>query len=462
MGIAFGSINTGLPKDIVQQIVEAEKIPLKKMEAKKAKVENKKALVVDLTKRVEDMRGAILSNKGTKSFREMLVNISDETILTGTVDKNLAEPGTYEIEVLQLAQKSSAISHGVEDPDETYIGVGYMSYELPDGTEKEVYINESSASLNGVAKLINKDKENGMHATVVNDGSDTDKPWKIIIALEDTGDGHKADFPYLYLVDGEVDLYLEGHKDAHDAKIKLDGFEIEVPENTVNDLIPGLSLDLKHAKPGEIVTVEIKEDSAKITEKITALVEKVNEVLKFIKEQNNLNESSDTTQTLGGDITLQTLESRLRTAVFNQVNTDWGPGRIGDLGVTFQRDGLLKMDPEAFNTGLQKNYEKAAEIVVGKFTADGGKVKGFIDFLDEVATHSVRLPSGTLAVRKQGLESNIAQIDRRIENKMRQIGKKEEMLKAKFARLEETISRIKSQGNGLAGMGGGAQVPQLG
>jgi hypothetical protein len=39
------------------------------------------------------------------------------------------------------------------------------------------------------------------------------------------------------------------------------------------------------------------------------------------------------------------------------------------------------------------------------------------------------------------------------------ISQKEEILKAKFARLEETISRIKGQGAGLAGM---QQSQQLG
>ena len=43
MGIAFGSIGTGLPKDIVQQIMAAEKISLNKLEERKDKVNAKKA-----------------------------------------------------------------------------------------------------------------------------------------------------------------------------------------------------------------------------------------------------------------------------------------------------------------------------------------------------------------------------------------------------------------------------------
>lgn len=53
-------------------------------------------------------------------------------------------------------------------------------------------------------KLINEDTDNGMTANVVNSEDGSDEPWKLLIALSDTGDGNKAMFPNLYLVDGEV------------------------------------------------------------------------------------------------------------------------------------------------------------------------------------------------------------------------------------------------------------------
>ena len=193
------------------------------MEARKGKIENKKALLNDLIDRVKKLEGAVYANKGARSFREFNINISGEGI-KASVDKNVAEPGTYQIEVLQLAQKSSAISNGVADKDNTYTGVGYIQYELPDGTSKEIYIDEDHASLTGIAKLINKDADNGMRANVVDSGDGSDTPWKLIITLEETGDLAKAQFPNLYLVDGEVDIWFDGEREAQDAKIKLDGF----------------------------------------------------------------------------------------------------------------------------------------------------------------------------------------------------------------------------------------------
>jgi len=451
LGIALGSINSGLPKDIVQQIIAAEKIPLQKMETRKGKIENKKSLLADLTGRVENLRGDVLANKSARSFRELAVNVSGEG-LNVSVDKNLAEPGVYQIEVVQLAQKSSAISNGVEDKDNTYLGVGYLQYELPNGETKEVYIDEDSSSLTGVAKLINKDNSNGMQANVINSGDGTDKPWKIIITLEETGDDNKAIFPDLYLVDGMEDLWFEGNRDAQDAKIKLDGFDIELPSNKSTDIITGATVDLKKAKVGEEITVEITEDTAKISTKISSIVEKINEVLKFIKEQNAMNESTDTSQTLGGDLTLQTLESRIRSTIFKGIKTDWGDTRIGDFGLTFQRDGMLALNEDKFKTQLDENYEKVAQVIAGKYTKENGKVKGFIDNLDDLVGNALKKPGGVLVSKKRGLTSQIKQIDGKIESKQRHIDKKEQILKNKFARLEETMGRIKSQGASLAGM----------
>jgi flagellar hook-associated protein 2 len=463
LGISFGSINSGLPKDIVQQIVEAEKIPIKQMEARKGKIEDKKALMGQLISLVENMRGEILKNKGARSLREMKVNTDGEASLAITADKNVADPGKYSIEVLQLAGKSSAMSNGVEDKEKTYLGVGYIKAVLPNGESKEIYVDQEHANLTGIAKLINADPALGMKANVVNDGKDADEPYRLIISMQETGDGNKAEFPYLYLVDGEVDLYFDEEKPAQDAKIKLDGFEVEVPSNRVTDLIPGVTIDLKKAKPGEEFNVEITEDVEKIGGKVTSLVDNINNVLKFIKEQNTLDEKTDTSRTLGGDLTLTQIESRIRSAIFTTIMTDSGPHRIGDYGITFERSGLLKFDQEKFQSAISKDYKGVSQTLTGSYSVEKGKVNGFIDMLEDTAKSLLSSPSGVLTTRKSGLQSQVNQIDRQIANRQRQIGQKEEVLKAKFARLEETMSKIRGQGAGLAGLSGAVNpVQQLG
>lgn len=461
MGISFGSVGTGLPKDIVQQLIKAEEIPITRMEARKEKIDNKKKLVSDLIKTIEGMKGELDKNRGLRSFRELTVEADSDAVKVA-VDKNLANPGSWQLEVVQLAQKSSIFSNGIADKDKTNMGVGYIAYNLPNGESREIYVDAAHASLTGIAKLINADSNSGMHANVMNDGKDSKKPWRLAITLDKTGDNNKADWPYFYLVDAETDLYIQEKRDGHDAKVKLDGFEIEVPENKLKDLINGAVIDLKKAKPGEEFTLQIKEDTQKITEKMTTIIDKINDVLKFIKEQNTLSEKTDTTKTLGGDITLQQIESRIRNMIFTPVETSKGSRRIGDLGINFNKSGLLEFDAKKFEKQISEDYKSAADIVVGMFKPNGQKTNGFLDNLNMMAESTLQKPYGTLSNRKQGLQSNIDQIDRQIETRKRMIEQKERTLKDKFARLEETMSKIKGQGAGLSGLGETAAPQQLG
>lgn len=466
MGIAFGSIATGLPKDIVQQIIKAEKIPVQKMEGRKDKIKAKEKLVNELHGYLTEVNGLLNANKNSKALSELKVD-TNEDLIGVTIDKNIADPTNHSIEVVQLARKSSAMSSGFESRNESYVGVGYISYVLPNGESKEIYVDSDHSSLDGIASLINKDGELGLKATVVNDGNGNEKPWHLLMSVSGTGESKKATFPYFYFVDGEEDFYLEKERPAQNAIVKIDGFEVEVPENKVKDLIPGVTLDLKKAKPGEEVNLDIKQDITAVSGKFQGIIEKVNSVLKFIHKQNSLDEKTDTTKTLGGDLILQTIESRIRSSIFKEIPTSEGPRRIGDLGVTFQRDGTIALDDKKFDSFLSKNYKTGVQILTGKIENNDGKYtksNGFINNIIDVVKTIIQRPSGVLANRKSSIKNKIKQIDRQIERKQRLIAQKETNLKNKFARLEETVSKIKSQGAGLSALGaqGSNPVTQLG
>jgi flagellar hook-associated protein 2 len=465
LGISFGSINTGLPKDIVKQIVAAEKIPLQKMEARKEKIKNKKKLVQELIDMMKNVKTNLNNNASARSLRELKVDTNSD-LVDVAFDKNKVNPGNYRFEVVRLAQKSSAVSSGFSSKDDTYTGVGFIQYFMPNGDSREIYIDENNATLQGIANLINKDADNGLNATVIDDGSGSETPWRLLLSLNGTGDNERAEFPYFYFVDGEEDFYIDEERPAQDAIVKIDGFEVEVPGNKVDELIPGVTLDLKKAQPGEEFSINIADDGEAVSAKITDFVDIVNEVLKFINEQNRLDENSDTASTLGGDLLLQNLESRIRSVVFKDIKTNSGFKRIGDLGIVFNRSGLLEVDQQKFDSVVAKSYSLVSEILVGTTLADGTYSKGLIGNFSDVVDGALRYPNGILTTRSKGIQSNIDQIDRRIQQRQRLIDQKERTLKDKFARLESTISRIKGQGAGIAALGAGAgagpQIPQLG
>ena len=451
LSIAFGSINTGLPKDIVQQLMKAERIPIERMEVRKEKFGSKRQLVQQLADLMKDLKGHLTRHGSSSKLKEYKASFND-SIVEMTVDRNVVFPGSYQLQVERLAQKSSAMTSGVEDPDESYLGVGRIRYSLPDGQEKELYVDSGNSSLRGVARLINA--SDGMRASVIDDGSGSETPWRLIISLEDTGDGHRAEFPYFYFIDGDYDFFVEFERKAHDALVYFDGFEIEQPGNKISNLIPGVTIDLKKAAPGEEFTIGIKEDIKLISDKIKEMVSKINSILGFITQQNNMDEKTDTSRTLGGDILLQTIEGRLRRLIFQDIPTDFGLRKIGHLGVSFLRTGQLDFDQEKFEATTAENYKLTEQILTGKLTEEG-KTKGFMNRLSELIDHGLRAPDGAFYNRLQGLKSNMDDIDRKINQKERLLEQKERALKDKYARLESTISKIKNSAAGLSALGGG-------
>ncbi|MBT3979872.1 MAG: flagellar filament capping protein FliD [Bacteriovoracaceae bacterium] len=465
MGISFGSINTGLPKDIVKQIMVAENLPIQKMEERKTQIQDKQKLVKELIGYMEDIKTKLSGLQTEKSLKEYKVT-GDEELVDFQVDKTLVEAGSYQFEVNSLAQKSSAMTNGFEDPDSDYVGVGFIQYTLPSGETRDLFVDPGHSTLRGIASLINGDRDNGMRATVVHDGTIEDAPWRMIVSLAETGDENAAEFPYFYFVDGDKDLYMDMERVAQDALVHLDGFPLEIEKNTAENLIPGLAIDLLKAAPGEEFTIQIAEDVQAIADKIKEMVESVNAVLKFIIEQNTMDENTDTRKTLGGDVSIQTIESRIRSNLLMPVRTEYGTMRMSEMGVQFQRTGLIELNENMLESAIKRNSKQVMQQLTGYFDKeDGTRVSGSLNTLYKSVKGILSKPAGVLPSRNNGLQSNIDQVDRQIETRQRMVDQKERMLKDKFARLEGTIARIRSQGNGLAGLASGGisdPVKQLG
>lgn len=453
--ITFGGINSGLPPNLVDQLIEAERIPIKNIEKNKGKQETRLKLVQDLETKLNGITGSIGALASTKGFSDMKLSSGDANIISGVVDPNVAANGNWNVEVLELAQKAAAITNGFPDKNKSQIGVGYFRFNTPNG-RKDVYINGSNNTLEGAAAAINA-AGIGVRATVFNDRSDPDAPFKLMIAGTEVGGENRVDYPTLYFLDGDYDLYFDDKREAKNGRVKIDGFEFEIGDNTVKDIIPGVTLDLKQASPGRTVSISVKEDMEVVSGKVKSFVDGMNAVLSFIQQQNALTKDTDTSSTLGGDSLLRSVENRLRSLVQNpQMGVNSEVVRLNQIGITFNRSGTLEFDEKKFNDALARNPP-----AIQKFLAGDGFNVGFIPSLKREVGNILNSAFGPVAIRKRALQERISRMDDQIANKERQLARKEETLRNKFARMEEAIGRMKGQSGQLAAMGanggGGAQ-----
>lgn len=451
----MGGINTGLPPNLVDQLVELEKEPIKRIEEKKAKAQTKLDLVNQLDEKLKAITGSLGELANTKGFTDITVTSGDPSIVTGTADPNTTVNGSWDIEVLQLANKASALTNGFPDKDKSQIGVGYFRFKTPNG-DREVYIDGRNNTLEKAAATINN-AGIGVQATVIKDSKDEDAPYRLMISGIEVGKGNKVEYPTLYFLDGDHDLYFDEERPAVNGKIKLDGFEIEVDENRLNDIIPGVTLDLKQAAPGKTINVGVAENVEAVSGKISSFVDKMNEVLSFIQGQLRIDQNTDTSKTLGGDSMLRSIESDLRRMIQGaQLGVKGSIKNLNQIGIMFNRNGTLEFDQGKFNKVIGENVDDVKSFFVGdNFNT------GFIPTVRNTVNRLTNNAFGPVGNKRRSLISQIQQADQRIDSLVRNIEMKEKNLRRKFANLEETMAKIRGQGNMIAERLGGPGAAQL-
>ncbi|MBN8536255.1 MAG: flagellar filament capping protein FliD [Deltaproteobacteria bacterium] len=441
---------SGLPPNIVDQLVEAERIPLKQIESKKVKQEDILKIVSDLDAKVGEISKNLGELTNTRGFVDTKLISGDPNIIDGSVDPGTVVNGEYSIEVSQLAQKPGAISNGFPDKDKTQMGVGYIKFDTSDGT-KEVYIKGANSTLNGVVAQING-ANIGMRATVVEDKRDRENPYRMLVSGLKTGDDNGVKFPTIYMLDGDQDMYFDEARPSQNAKLKLDGFDIEVPNNVVNDLIPGVTLNLKQAAPGREVRLFVKENFEAISGKIKSFVDSYNVALSFLQNQQKLQKGANGKESLGplgGDSLTRQVENVLRRIVLApQMGVNSDIQTMNQLGIEFNRNGILNFNQEKFNKILNA---KASD--VSEFFKGDGLSTGFVNNLKRELGNMQNNSFGVLANRKKGIQEKINRYNTQIEQKERQLEKKEESLRRKFADLEQKMSGLQSQASAVQGIG---------
>jgi flagellar hook-associated protein 2 len=434
------------------KMVRLEQNNLGKVEEKIAKVDGKLNLVKEFKTKFNDLRDAAKPFKSVADFRDLKGDSSAPEILkVGGIDKEKAQPGSYTFEVIELASPSSLMTRGIPDRDKTELGVGYISFKTPEGDEKDVYINSENNTLDGIANAINSSGI-GVKATVINDGTDDDAPFRLILAGEKTGWRNDMEWAEFNFLDGDLDLDKDYAKEATSAAIKFNGQPMYVDENKLKDLLPGVTLDLISAKPGQTINVEIKPDTEKVEGKAKNLVDKMNAVLTAIQSQFQLGPDSknDPTKAMAGDVSLQTLQSQMRTLIQDTASTanEGQIKQLRDVGIVFNRNGNLDYDPKKFQAALDSRFEEVALLFSGSTP-----LSGFANGLVRVVDNATRTGDGILSLREKGINENKKRLESEMEQKRTRAEKRIERAKSQFGRAEAAMEQLRGMGSAVSTMG---------
>ena len=440
--------NNGQLARAYDKVAKLEQKKLNKFEEKSQKLDGQLKLVQDLKGRFGKIKSSLMPFRTPNDFKDLKGSSSHEDIaVISAIDKTIAEAGTYELEVLNLANTNSIMTYGLPDRDKSEVGVGYISFKTGAGEEKEVYIGSDNNTLDGVARAIN-DASIGVRAFVVNDGTDGEEPWRLVVTGEGTGWKNDIDWPEFYLLDGDLEFDHERVREAKSAIIRFNGMPLMADENTIKDLLPGVHIDLKSAKEGQSIKLNIRPDYEKIQEKAKGFVDGINEVFTFIQGQNQLGADSykDPSKGLAADIGLQVIESRMRSIIQlseNELDQSTIQG-LRDVGIVFNRNGTLDYDPKKFQKKLEEDFKGVSAMFAGT-----SPLTGFANKMIALVDGMTRSGDGMMSIKESAIKTRQDRVEKDKERATERAEKRLKKVSVQFSRADAAMQQMSQASAGL-------------
>ncbi len=341
IGYALGA-GSGLDiKALVADLANAAKAPKETLLANREAANEARISGLAQVSAAIDSFAAALSSLISSGSLFSQPSVSDPSVFTASALAGARLGGlSASIEVEQLAQAQTSVSGyltAATDP----VGEGVLTITTG-STSVDVTITAENDNLTGLAKAIN-DANAGVTATVV-----TDSNGARLMVKGKTG----AANAFTLSVAGGTTSGLERFASdvmttplaAQDAKVWLDGVAVTRSSNSFSDLISGVQIDLKSAKPGTIVSVGVTRPTAAISQGVQDFVVAYNELMAMIAEQTRPG-AVGAAGALRGDIAVRELQRRLSALPTMTLSSPGdGPHTLAEIGVRTNRDGTLSVD----------------------------------------------------------------------------------------------------------------------
>ncbi|AHI29154.1 flagellar filament capping protein FliD [Marinobacter similis] len=381
LGIGSGVLNS----DLVDQLVRAERAPTEnRLDSRAQRAETLISAYGTLKSAITELRLPMRQLSAPDNLKAFSASSSNEDVAV-TVDSSKAGRGTYNVEVLSLAQSQSLASDPFADRDSTSVGTGTLTISSGDNTAS-LTIDGSNNTLQGLADEING-AGIGVSAGVI----DTGNGFRLVLSSESTGeanavsisvtddDGVSDDGAGLsQFVFNENTQNMQETVAAQDARVKINGIEISRSTNSFADVIDGLSFEAK--AEGVSSTIKVEQDFGAVADRVGAFVEKFNALQSTINGLSGFNAETGQGGILSGDTAIRSVQSQLRNVLGRVV-----PGlenasvrTLADAGITtnFETGGLT-FDRAKFEEQLRNNPDD----VTALFAEQGRTTNANVEFL---------------------------------------------------------------------------------
>jgi len=420
MALTTSGIGSGLDIDgLVSQLVAAEgQAPLLRLNKREASFQADLSAFGQLKSALSEFKTALGGMDNESAFQPRTVSSSNSDLFTAVGD-NTAVPGSYNVEVLSLAQSAKVRSNSFATNTEE-IGTGTLDISLG-ATTFQLTLDSSNNSLTGVRDAINTATDNpGITASLVNvDGGPqlvlsstkigTDNTITIAATDDDGADGFD-----LTRLDS---TNLTVTQAASDATFNLDGQLVTRGSNSFSDVITGVTIDLKKVEVGTTETLTVALDEGGVESKVNSIVTAYNALTDLMKGLSKYDAETKVAGALQGNSTLRGIQTQLRK-IISEPRRDLVYGSLAEIGVKTNEAGHLAVDSELFNKVLTADFSSISKLFVGDdalvsklnttldgYLASDGVIESKTDSLktgiDDVADGRLELNKRLAAIEKR-------------------------------------------------------------
>lgn len=420
-GLASGMDTAG----IVDKLIAAESAPLTQLSTRKAAYNVQISTISTLTSQLTAFQTAAdaLGKSG------VTVNSSSSTYSDFTLSGSSPTQANYtlQVEKMALAAKARSTTPISSATDASKVPDGNLQFTI-DGTASAV-IDTTGLSLAQVASTIN-DQVSSVSASVVNTGSG------YVLAIARKTTGYSSSPAGALQITQDPGLGLNVTQQAQNAKVWMDGLEVDSQSNTITDALPGVTIGLTGAS-NTAQQVSFSNDQNAAVNNLNKFINAYNTVAKTITSQLHVNPSSGSGEELLDGSTMHSLQRSMQQLLSNDLIGTGYARTLADLGVEMQKDGTLTLDQTQFSKAVAADPTGVNKIFSTATTGIAAKV-------DALVSQQTKSGTGVLITRTDSLKKLITGIDDKTAQINTALDNERTLLTASFSAMEDTMSSMNS------------------
>lgn len=458
-------IGSGLDlNSLLAGLKTAEQLPLAAIQQQQKSYTSKLSAYGQLNSALEELQKAATALALPALYQGVTATPTTPDVLTATALSS-AQTGTYAVDVKQLSQAQSLATAGVESGKLKIDGgvtttVGFESGRIVDGeffpdaarTASITIDAGQNNTLEGIRDAINRDAKMGMTATIINNG-DPDKPNQLVLTSKQTGEasimrvtvtGDPA-LSTLLAYDpiatpaADPTLLVRQTAAAQNTKLTVNGIAITSATNTVAEAVQGVTMSV--AKVG-LSSLKVQSDTATVETAVSAFMTAYNSLQGTAAKLSAFDPASKSGATLLGDATLRNIQVRIRAALTAvQAPDSSGLTTLSQIGVSFQKDGTLALDPKStkLKEALDSNMSGVQQLFAG--TSGPSGVGGYGRQMSTLLT-GLTDSNGTLTSATKGINKSLEALATQYTATSERIDVTIARYKAQFTQLDVMMSNM--------------------